>query len=351
MEPFDPREPLRDSAREAPRADLSASRLDRLRAGRVPPAPAAQPRPVIAWALTAALLAFALGLIANPWFERSVRSHLPGFAPTVTPTVADIAALEARVAALEARPLVKTVPAGAPADPAIGERIARVEGALATLGAAVPAATERSDKLASDLATLTARVDASTGSTAAALDTATATAARAEAMLVAGAIRRQLAAGGRLGPLELTLRRDFTAHAAPQVEAIAALGAAPVTLASLRAGLSALRPALTGSSAAAASGRGWWETLRDGITGIVVRPTPAASATDPTSRVDRADRDLATGDVAAAAAEIAALPPALRNRASGWLAAADRYVAGWRALAALDTLLLDPLPPLPAPPR
>ena len=104
MEPFDPRP---DPGRPDPgRADLTATRLDRLRAGRVTPPPPPQ-RAVFAWSLTAALLAFALGLIANPWFERSVRSHLPGFAPTVTPTVADVTALEARVAALEARPAVK----------------------------------------------------------------------------------------------------------------------------------------------------------------------------------------------------------------------------------------------------
>ncbi len=341
MEPFDPRP-------DATRADLSAARLDRLRAGRVP-ATASPPRAVLAWTLTAALLAFALGLIANPWFERSVRSHLPGFAPTVTPTMADVTALETRIAALEARPLVRAVPAGAPADPAVGERVARVEGAMATLSAALPAATARSDKLASDLAALAARVDANAGATAAALDSATATAARAEAMLVAAAVRRQLAAGARLGPLELTLRRDFAAHSAPQVEAIAALGTAPVTLASLRAGLAALRPALTGSSSAPGSARDWWDNLRDGIAGFV-RPAAATSGTDPAARIERADRDLAAGDVGAAVAEIAALPPVLKTRAGPWLSAADRYQAGWRALAELDTLLLDPLPPAPVTP-
>ncbi len=339
MEPFDPR--------DATRADLTATRLDRLRAGRVPP-PASPPRAVLAWALTAALLAFALGLIANPWFERSVRSHLPGFAPTVTPTVADVAALEGRIAVLEARPLVKAVPAGSATDPAVGERVARVEGAMATMSAALPAETARSDKLASDLAALAARVDANAGATAAALDSATATAARAEAMLVAAAVRRQLAAGARLGPLELTLRRDFAAHAAPQVEAIAALGNAPVTLAGLRSGLGALRPALTGSATAPGVARDWWDNLRDSLASIV-RPAGTTSGTEPSARVERADRDLAAGDVAAAVTEIAALPPVLRARAAAWLSAADRYLVGWRALGELDALLLDPLAPAPPP--
>ena len=336
MEPFDPRDSVR--------TDLSAARLDRLRSGRVAPPPS-PPRAVFAWLLTAVLLAFALGLIANPWFERSVRSRLPGFAPTVTPTIADIDALETRVAALEARPAVRVSAPGV-ADPAAGERVARVEGSLETLGATLPATEARVDKLASDLAALTARIDATAGGTAAALDSATATAARAQAMLVAGAVRRQLAAGQRLGLLEPALRRNFAGRAAPQVEAVAALGATPVTVASLRAGLAQLRPALTGSAAATGATRSWWDAVRDGVTGLAGRQAPA-TATDPAARLDRADRDLAGGDVAAAAAEVGALPPALRTRATAWLTAADRYQSGWRALATLETMLLDPLPPAP----
>ena len=336
MEPFD----LRPDA--GSRADLSAARLDRLRSGRPTPPPS-PPRAVFAWLLTAVLLAFALGLIANPWFERSVRSRLPGFAPTVSPTIADVDALETRVAALEARPAVR-VAGGAVADPAASERVARVEGSLATLGATVPATEARIDKLATDLAALTARIDATASGTAAALDSATATAARAQALLVAGAVRRQLAAGQRLGPLEPALRRNFAGRAAPQVEAVAALGATPVTVASLRAGLALLRSALTGSATVPGGTRSWWQSFADGVAGIVVRPAAGATATDPAARLDRADRDLVAGDVAAATAELAALPPALRIRATPWLAAADRYLAGWRGLAALETMLLDPLP-------
>ncbi len=334
-----------DPPREVPRTDLSAARLDRLRSGRVPP-PSPAPRAVLAWTLTAVLLAFALGLIANPWFERSVRSRLPGFAPTLSPTVADMTVLESRVAALEARPAPRAS-IGAPADPAVGERIARVEGALATLSGAAPAAETRTDKIAADVAALTARLDASAAGTAAALDSATASAARAQAMLVSVAVRRQLAAGQRLGALEPAFRRSFAGRATAQVEAVAALGAAPVTVSTLRAGLSALRPALTAGSPAGVA-RGWWAALREGISGIIVRSGPSTSA-DPTARVDRADRALAAGDVAAAVAEVAALPVPLRQRAAAWLAAADRYQAGWRSLGALDLMLLDPLPPLPTP--
>lgn len=336
IDPYDPRE-------ATARTDLSAARLDRLRSGRVTPAPAPS-RAVFSWALTAALLAFALGLIANPWFERSVRSHLPGFAPTLSPTVADLAAIEARIAAIEARPVTRSGPAAA-LDPAQGERLARVEGGLATLAATAPNVESRTDKIATDLAALTARIDATAGGTAAVLDSATATAARAQAMLIADVVRRQLTVGQPLGPLEPALRRNFAGRAAPQVEAIVALGATPVTVAGLRASLAALRPVITGSATPTTGARGWWETLRDGLTGVVVRAAPSATATDPAARVDRADRDLAAGDVAGAVVEINALPVATRGRATAWLAAANRYLAGWRALAVLDTMLLDPLPP------
>lgn len=327
MEPFDPGR------------DYSSARLDQMRSRPVPPAARPQ-RVVFAWILVAALLAFALGLIANPWFERSVRSHLPGFAATVAPTVADLAAFDARIAALEARPRSVASPIGN-ALVAGSERLARVEGVVATLGDTLPATTARTDKIATDLAALTGRIDAGAAATAAALSSATASADRAQAMLVAGAVRRQLTEGARLGALEPALRRSFGPRAASAVEAVVALGANPVTLTQLRSGLDQLRPAL--GAATAATSQGWWAGFRDSLAGIVVRPAGANSGTG----VDRATAALAAGNVASAAAEIGALPAAQRAKAQTWLAAADRYQAGWRGLAALETMLLDPPPSAP----
>ncbi len=329
MEPFDPGR------------DHSSARLDQMR-NRAVPVSARPQRAVVAWILVAALLAFALGLIANPWFERSVRSRLPGFAPTVAPTVGDLAALETRIAALEARPRGNATPSTAEtAGGAPGERLARIEGVVATLGDTIPATTARTDKIATDLAALTGRIDAGAATTAAALSSATASADRAQAMLVAGAVRRQLTEGVRLGALEPALRRSFGPRAASAVEAVAALGAAPVTLAQLRGGLEQLRPALGATSVAAS--RGWWEGFRDGLAGIVVRPaTPGAG-----NGADRAGAALAAGNVAAAVAEINALPAAQRAKAQAWLAAAERYQVGWRGMAALETMLLEPPPSAP----
>lgn len=330
MEPF-------DTGRAG--GDLSGARLDQMRS-RAVPVTARPQRAVFAWILVAALLAFALGLIANPWFERSVRSHLPGFAPTVAPTVADLATLDERITALESRPAVVAPAGDATASGASGERLARVEGTVATLGATVPAATTRTDKIATDLAALTGRIDSSAAATAAALASATATADRAQALLVAGAVRRQLTEGTRLGALEPALRRSFGPRAAPAVEAVANLGAAPVTLAGLRSGLDQLRPSL--GAAATAVPQSWWDGFRDSLAGIVVRPTPSGTGTP--ARIDRATAALAAANVAAAEAEIAALPAAQRSKAQAWLTAADRYQAGWRGMATLETMLLDPTP-------
>jgi hypothetical protein len=332
MEPFD-----------SGRTDGSA-RLDQMR-NRPVPAAARQQRAVFAWVLVAVLLAFALGLIANPWFERSVRSRLPGFAPTVPPTVADLAALDARIAALEARSVASAVTADSPnvGDIPSGERLARIEGTVATLGATIPAATARTDKIASDLAALTGRIDAGTASTAVALSSATASADRAQAMLVVGAVRRQLTEGARLGALEPALRRAFGARAASAVEAVTALGANPATLGGLRNGLDQLRVGLGATTAAPA--QGWWAGFRDSLAGIVIRP--AAGGTGTPARVDRASAALAANNVAAAAAEIGALPATQRSKAQAWLAAADRYQTGWRGIAALESMLLDPLPSTP----
>nr|WP_295662394.1 hypothetical protein [Polymorphobacter sp.] len=330
MEPF-------DTGRAG--GDLSGARLDQMRS-RAVPVTARPQRAVFAWILVAALLAFALGLIANPWFERSVRSHLPGFAPTVAPTVGDLATLDARITALESRPAVLAASGDATGSGASGERLARLEGTVATLGATVPAATARTDKIATDLAALTGRIDSGAAATAAALASATTTADRAQAMLVTGAVRRQLTEGARLGALEPALRRSFGPRVAPAVEAVAALGAAPVTLAALRTGLEQLRPSLGATTAAVP--QSWWDGFRDSLAGIVVRPTASGTATP--ARVDRAAAALAAGNVTIAAAEISAFPLGQRSKAQAWLTAADRYQAGWRGMAALETVLLDPSP-------
>ena len=64
------------------------------------PADMAPPRrrPIAAWVIATIAVAFAIGLLANPWFERNVRSRLPGMRSTASDVAASqtIAALQAR---------------------------------------------------------------------------------------------------------------------------------------------------------------------------------------------------------------------------------------------------------------
>ena len=104
-------------------------------------------------------------------------------------------------------------------------------------------------------------------------------------------------------------------------------------------------------AAAPGTPRGWWQGLKDSLSFVVVRP--AGTGNDAAARVDRAVQALAGGNVAAAVAEVAALPAAARAKAQGWLAAAERYQSGVRGLNALEAAMLEPLPPpalLTAPP-
>ena len=328
-------------------APASRERLDRLRERTAAPPPRA-PRTVAPWVLSAALLAFALGLIANPWFERRVRSQLPGFAEAVpaSPEVLaaqqrSVAALQARVAALEIRskassgaaPLVGPVPANE------GERLARLEARLDNSERTAPASEGRMDKLAGEIATLTGRVDASAAATQATLTSATTAADRAQTVLLLAATRRALEGGARLGTIEPALRRQLGAANPQPVEAIAALGAAPVTLASLRQGFDTIRPQLGGAPVASAPATGWLASLSATFDSMVhVRD---ASPGNPTEvRVERAAAALRSGDVTTARDQLAALPAPARARATGWLTAADRYLAGMRSLAALESAAL-----------
>lgn len=335
---------------ELARYDRRAS-LERIDAMRnrphVPPQPSE--RPVIPWILTAGLLAFSLGLIANPWFERSVRSQLPGFArDNVSASMAALDAqraehqrLAARVAALEARPNValSAVDAETTMD---SERMMRAETRIDDLVTAQSTSDRRLDEVASEVAALGVRVDATAAEARSTLQMATQGAAAAQDVLLLTSVRRTLEAGGRLGPLEPILLREFGARYPQPVAAVSQLSAAPVTPAKLRRDLAALRPALTGAAPASRETGNWWDQIRAGVAGIVeVRPSGARTgAPDPATRVDAALRLLALGDVGGAAAQVEALTPARRQAAGPWLASAYRWQAGMRGLGTLEASAL-----------
>ncbi len=300
------------------------------------PIPLTQPprRNVGAWVLAALLLVFALGLIANPWFERSVRQYLPGFetldasGADVTAVRAQVAALDARLRALEARPAQRLAAPVAAAN----ERVAAVEARLDGLERSASAGTARIDTLTSGVAALTGRVDANSGQIVMTLQAARADADRAQGALAVLAARRAIE-GGRVAPgLAQPLRALFGQRVSPAVEAVAALTAAPVTTAALRAGLARLH-------GGAAANSGWWGAFTAGLADIVTVRNRAPGGGD---ALVQADAALAAGDVTRAVALIERQPVSAARDA--WLAPARRLRAGLAGLAVLDEAALAARP-------
>ena len=296
-------------------------------------------RSVVPWILAALLFVFALGLIANPWFERSVRDHLPGFAlgdgdgPEIAANRNRIDALDARIRAVEARPAQRL--AAAPGSGA-NERVAAVEARLDGLERAQAAGTARIDALTSSVAALTGRVDASAGQTVLTLQAARADADRAQGALAVLAARRAIETGRAAPGLAQPLRALFGQRANPAVEAVAALTAAPVTTAGLRAGLARLR------SGTAATGGGWWADLRSGLADIVSVRDRSAGGGDVLAQADAA---LAAGDVVRAVTLVEQQPASVGRDA--WLASARRLRAGLLGLASLEDTAVATRPVLP----
>ena len=116
------------------------------------------------------------------------------------------------------------------------------------------------------------------------------------------------------------------AGAANAVSAVAALGTAPVTLASLRRDFPGLAPQANGA------GLDWWQTLSQAVRSAVSRAGEA-----PQTPREAATAALARGDVAAAANHLRRLPEPKSAPLTAWLAAADRLLAGTAALTTLET--------------
>lgn len=326
---------------EVDRASLDATERLRARLSGKPPADAPRGRrTVLPWVIAAALFVFIAGMVANPWFEASVRTRLPFAQGLVAADEAEVARLQARLALLEAR----SGPATAPMPV---ERLARTEAKIETSTDQLAREADRIDRLTSTIADLSARLDADQARGQAIAATATTAATRAEAMLVLVLTRRALAEGRPFGALDPALRRNFEARYPEAVKAIAAVGTTPVTPATLARDFTAMRP-LIGGRPQVPQRQSWWGTLTATIGEAVSTPDrPAATATDAAAAA------IARGDPAAAALQLRQLksrPAAL----TAWLANHDRLVAANQALATLETAVLLPPPaspdaPLPAP--
>jgi len=312
---------------EVDRASLDATERLRARLSSRPVAPPARPvRGFLPWAIAGALFVFVAGMIANPWFEAQVRNKLP-FTAAVTSKPADnaeIAVLRQQLARLET-----------PAAPPPSERLARTEAKIETSSDQIARDAERIDRLTAEIATLSARHEADRARTEAANANAVAAAERAQAMLTLVLVRRAVDAGQPLGPLDAALRRAFDASQPDAVKAVAALGTAPVSLASLRRGFNTMRP-IIGARPTADQRQSWWETLTTTISAAVSSPAPGS----PLAAPETANAALARGDYVAAANHLRRLPAPRPQALANWLAAADRLHAGNQALAMLESTAL-----------
>jgi hypothetical protein len=309
------------------RNDIGESSLaatERLRARLMTPARPQPPRRSsgLAWAVALATLAFAGGLIANPWFEQTVRGRLPF---VTAETTSDTAALEQRLAALEQRKL--------PAPAVAAERLARTEARVESSTDQIQRDAERIDELNRQLSQLGARLAAEEARDAAVIATAQGAADRAETMLTVLLLRRAVEDGRGFDALLPATRRLFQEQHADEVTVLEALSAAPVTRARLARDLAGLSDAGPG-----AARPNWWAALTR-------RVETAFAARAGAGPVAQAQAAMARGDVTAAAAALRR-SKALRGNGTvrGWLAAADRLTAGEAALVALEASAATPLP-------
>ena len=243
---------------EIDRASLDATERLRTRLSGRPMTPVPAPRrSVLPWLLAGSLFVFTAGMIANPWFERSVRGQLP-FGKIESPVTAPIASTPAAAPVMVANGVMPA-----------GERLARTEARIETSAEQLARDAERIDRLSSEVAALSARVAAETGRSEAASVTAIAAADRAQGMIAVLLARQALEAGRRLNGMEPVLRQSFEARYPQAINAVSALGNAPVTLATLRRDFIGLNPT------PANAGLDWWQSLTAAVRSVVTRPGDA----------------------------------------------------------------------------
>lgn len=158
--------------------------------------------------------------------------------------------------------------------------------------------------------------------------------ARAEALLVAFAVRRTVERGAPLGYLADQLKLRFGDAQPGAVQLLTEAGRTPVTLDQLTQQLETLGPEL----AQAPVSQSGWDRFRDEIGSLFEIHHEDAPAMRPETRLDRAKLLLRTGQVDAAANEVASLPGSAA--AARWIASARRYAATERALDLIETTAL-----------
>lgn len=161
-------------------------------------------------------------------------------------------------------------------------------------------------------------------------------AARAEALLVAMAVRRSLERGEDLGYLEEQLRLRFGTARPAAVNTIIAAARDRTTLPQLSAELDQLGRVLSGETETSA-----WSRFHAQLSGLFVVHRDAPRASAPENRLARAQLLLRTGQTEAAIETVNALPAG--HQASAWAAKARNYANAMKALDQIEqTALAEP---------
>jgi hypothetical protein len=318
-------------------------------------------KPAMAWLLAGALATFVAGLLFSPWFEQNVRTRLPGalqtpdvgaVAASVSEQQSALAALTARVDALEARPVgLPAADGSAPPlnDPAAiagvagggdVERVARIESRVDAIDRSQTQVAQRVDNLSAEVAGLNVKV-ANVGSEATqSIEAATASAEAARRVLLVGSVRRALDRGESVAVLAPALRRQFGTEHSGAVERLIAGTPATPTLAALLRGFAALTPRLVAEPAAARDS--WWQRFKASIAGVAeLRRSDSADARHANAlRITEAEGRLRRGDVAGALTLLSRLPRQTQAIAAPWRREAERYVAAQSAIEELEAAVL-----------
>jgi hypothetical protein len=192
---------------------------------------------------------------------------------------------------------------------------------------AAPAITAQdADALEARVAALNARLDG----LAIQAQNAGAYASRAEALMIAFAARRALDTGAPLGYLEGELRVRFAQAQPRAVATIITAAHEPVTLADLQAGLSDATPALMGERPTT----DWWAATKRELANLIIIRKANAPSRVPQRAVEQARTLLLAGRTEAALAEVERLPGHMG--AESWVQMTRRYNEARRALDVIE---------------
>jgi hypothetical protein len=312
------------------------------------PAPAATPRraggafaPVLGGVIAAALGAgVALWLFPQGW--QPAPAPALATAPDLAPA---LAALEARLATLEARPLPDASRGPVPdTAPDTAATLAALESRLAVLEQAAPDAaqapdlTPLSDRIAALEAQLPARIASEVSAAGAALEARLAAQSRAAEISAEDAAEARARADRRALIAGLILAADSGAPAADDLGRLATLADVPAALAPMADGLptlAALQAAFPAAARAAlaAAPPPPDAGATDRLIGFLRAQTGARSLApregqDTDAILSRAEAAVRGGDLTAALSEIGALPPGPAAALADWrLRAAARHAA------------------------